>query len=420
MKRVMPTLLMVLLAAAAALAARGNKPARPPEPLKDRLVLFDGKNLDAWKADEEAKKHWAIDGNVLKYDGKNRTLWTKRSFGDFVLKMDWRMTRKCDSGIYLRGSSKAQINIWYWKMGSGEVWGYRTDKRMPEEVRKACTPKKNADKPIGEWNTFVITMTGDRLTVVLNGQEVISNARLPGVPKIGPIALQHHGDPIEFRNITIEPVEGAAPSGMIVPKKKMMLFNGKDLTGWKPFLGRSKVDPKTVWSVVGGVIRCEGRPNGYIRTTAAYANYKLHLEWRWVKRGSNSGVLLHINGPDRVWPKCVEAQLMSRNAGDFFFIGGATCTVGGKKKAGRLPKKGDPSEKPLGQWNSYDITCKGDAIRLVINGELKNEASGVSVTSGTIGLQSEGGPIEFRNVYVEPVEPPKTPAPAPAKKSGAK
>ncbi|HUU92658.1 MAG TPA: DUF1080 domain-containing protein, partial [Phycisphaerae bacterium] len=87
---------------------------------------------------------------------------------------------------------------------SGEVWGYRTDKNQPEAVRQAATPKKVADKPVGQWNTFVITMKGDRLTVVLNGEEVISDAQLPGLKPSGPIALQHHGNPIEFRNILIK------------------------------------------------------------------------------------------------------------------------------------------------------------------------------------------------------------------------
>jgi hypothetical protein len=108
-----------------------------------------------------------------------------------------------DSGIYLRGSSKAQINIWQWPIGSGEIWGYRTDAEMPPEVRAAATPKASADRPVGEWNRFRITLVGDRLTVVLNGQTVIDNCHLPGVPSEGPIALQHHGDPIEFANIFV-------------------------------------------------------------------------------------------------------------------------------------------------------------------------------------------------------------------------
>ena len=109
-----------------------------------------------------------------------------------------------DSGIYLRGSSKSQVNIWCWPAGSGEVYGYRTDPAMPPEVRAGATPKAKADKPIGEWNRFVITMQADRVTVVLNGQTVIEKAQLPDIPKRGRIALQHHGDPIQFANLFVK------------------------------------------------------------------------------------------------------------------------------------------------------------------------------------------------------------------------
>jgi hypothetical protein len=105
-----------------------------------------------------------------------------------------------DSGVYLRGSSKSQVNLWCWPVGSGEVYGYRTDKNMPPEVRAGVTPKVNADKPLGQWNRTIITMKGDRLTVNLNGKTVIENAHLPGVAMRGPIALQHHGDVVQFGN----------------------------------------------------------------------------------------------------------------------------------------------------------------------------------------------------------------------------
>ncbi|MEK6259252.1 MAG: DUF1080 domain-containing protein [Planctomycetota bacterium] len=93
--------------------------------------------------------------------------------------------------------------MWCRPCGSGEVYGYRTDASQPAEVRAGVTPKKVADKPIGQWNRFLITMKGDRRTVRLNGELVIENAQLPGVAPRGPIALQHHGDPIEFASILI-------------------------------------------------------------------------------------------------------------------------------------------------------------------------------------------------------------------------
>ena len=202
--------------------------------------LYNGKNLEGWKQDPGHVGHWQAQGEVLHYDGKStardKNLWSEKSYGDFTLMCDWRWAGKAkqqkmrpvldprtgeakkgpdgkpimvkvddlDSGIYLRGSSKSQVNIWTWPCGSGEVYGYRTQKKYPQAIRAALTPSENADKPIGEWNRFIITMKGDRLTVNLNGKTVIENAQLPGVAKSGPIALQHHGSAIEFRNIRIK------------------------------------------------------------------------------------------------------------------------------------------------------------------------------------------------------------------------
>ncbi len=197
--------------------------------------LFNGKDFAGWKLPEKAKGHWTVKDGVMDYDAKaGTTLWTEASFGDFVLHIEWRMkTAKelygsevdengkpyrfaPDSGIFLRGTAKAQTNIWPNPMGSGEVWGYRTDKKMPQEIRDACVPKVRADKPLGEWNVQEITMKGEHLTVVLNGHEVI-DTDLPGIKPQGPIGLQHHGgfdaktgrwkpasSCIQFRNVYIK------------------------------------------------------------------------------------------------------------------------------------------------------------------------------------------------------------------------
>jgi len=212
--------------------------------------LFNGKDFTGWKVPAGDNGHWKIVDGVIDYDAESeasgdKSLWSEKSFGDFVLRLDWRIKSTpyinpgvpivlmdgshkkdadgkpirlavpdSDSGVYVRGESKAQINIWAWPVGSGEVYGYRMDEKMPAAVRAGVTPKGNADRHIGEWNTFEITMRGDRLTVVLNGEQVIGNAQLPGVPARGPIALQHHGSKkagvwtsppslVQFRNIAI-------------------------------------------------------------------------------------------------------------------------------------------------------------------------------------------------------------------------
>jgi hypothetical protein len=240
-----------------ATAVLGGLAAHAESPPAGFISLFNGKDLSGWKIPAGDNGHWKVVDGTIDCDARSeakvadKSLWTERSFKDFVLLVDWRLKtdepgymnprvkqilpdgshkkksdgkdddltlEDVDSGIYLRGSSKAQVNIWMWPIGSGEVYGYRTDPKMPKAVRAAVTPKKHADNPRGEWNHFEITIKGDRLTVVLNGNEVISNAELPNVSAEGPIALQHHGSHkdgkwtgppslVQFRNIYIKELE---------------------------------------------------------------------------------------------------------------------------------------------------------------------------------------------------------------------
>ena len=200
----------------------------------------------------------------------------------------------------------------------------------------------------------------------------------------------------------------AAESQPVVPKEKIMLWNGADFTGWKLFLPDPAADVSKTWSIGKGVLRCEGKPAGYMRTETPYADYHLHVEWRWPDKPGNNGVLAHMSGADKVWPKSLECQLYAGNAGDFWVIGGvetAEHAKGGSRVKGRRTiKLKASSEKSLGQWNAYDIICKDDWIVVMANGVLQNVATKCSEKGGKICLQSEGAMIEYRNIYIEPVE----------------
>ncbi len=197
--------------------------------------LFNGKNLDGWKHGNSPE--WTASNGILKHSGRPGTpsdLWTEKQYGDVTLVCDWRWSghgplkmqpvvlpdgtnklgkdgkpelvenEELDSGIYLRGNTASQVNLWSWSVGSGEVYGYRTNPAMSAEVRAQVTPKVKADRPVGEWNRTMVTLKGDRLTVSLNGRVVIDNAQLPGVPATGAIGLQHHGSAIDFANLWIK------------------------------------------------------------------------------------------------------------------------------------------------------------------------------------------------------------------------
>jgi hypothetical protein len=202
--------------------------------------------------------------------------------------------------------------------------------------------------------------------------------------------------------------KGALKSGST--GKKTVLWNGQDFTGWQRVVADPTVNVSDVWWVRGEEIYCKGQPNGYLRTDKRYNDYHLHVEWRWPETPGNSGVLLHMNGPDKVWPECIECQLKAGNAGDFVLMNGTGLTVDGadrkdpSKQFVLIAKKAASSEKPAGQWNSYDIHCKGGSIRCYVNGVLQNEGTNASPATGYIGLQSEGSPIEFRNIYILPLD----------------
>ena len=216
-----------------------------------RVPLFTGIDLENWKVPEGDNGHWKVAGEVLDYDALSeaagdKSLWSQREYGNFQLIVDWRIKETpytnpnvaqilpdgseavdaegkpiklsipdSDSGILLRGSSKHQVNIWCWPVGSGEMYGVRRDMNLPKEVRAAVTPRMKADKPIGQWNRFEITVRNETVSVVLNNETVITEATIPGLPLRGPIGLQHHGGKkvgkwtgppslVQFRNVIIK------------------------------------------------------------------------------------------------------------------------------------------------------------------------------------------------------------------------
>lgn len=224
-----------------------------------------------------------------------------------------------------------------------------------------------------------------------------------------------------------------ASTEVLKPAQAIVLFNGHDLSGWVA-VAKDGPPPADTWQVSDGLLTCTGNPNGYLRTKGRYRDYRLTVEWRWVPvpmplnaqgnpRNRNNGVLLHMQLPDAVWPRSLEAQLMETNAGDFFLIGGvetaeharsvaqAVAAAGTDETAlkaarnnRRTPKARPSSEKPVGEWNTYDIICAGDTITVWVNGVEQNRATGVTVSEGHICLQSEGAPIEFRNIKLDPLK----------------
>lgn len=413
----------------------GRVPAAP----SSWRVLFDGTSTDAWRSYKKEtfpEKGWVIEDGALKVQagGGGGDIITKEQYTDFELEFEFKVAKGGNSGVMYRVT---EAYDWPWMTGPEfqilDDAAHNDGKNTLTAVGSvyalyAADDKKRVNAP-GEWNAAAIRLEGGRLTHELNG-DVVVDCRVDGeewkqkiaaskfkdmpgfgIQPRGHIALQDHGDDVWFRKVRIRSLEsrGARAQETGAVQSAGLLFNGKDLTGWTVF---SPEDPGSspVWSVKDGVLVCAGTPAGYIKTEKSYSDFVLTLEWRWnpeTKQAGNSGVLLRVNGEDKVWPRSVEAQLMSGGAGDFWNIGEMKMETDPARLNGRNTKRMHDAEKPVGEWNRYMIQCIGDKVTLKINGALVNEATGVERVAGPIALQSEGTEIHFRNIAIVEVKAPE-------------
>jgi hypothetical protein len=308
----------------------------------------------------------------------------------------------------------------------------RNNKDLTPEQRAAAVPKVHADKPVGQWNSMDVTLVGDRVTVMLNGQVVIENAQIPGIEERGPIGLQHHGGVnrrtgelspasslIQFRSIWIKRLEPkravAKPAARRDAEGFVSLFNGADLAGW--LTGQDNA-----WLVQDGVLTVKREMDGkehnfdYLWTKDTYGDFILDLEFKVVD-GTNSGIFLRTsNLKDPVYTG-IEIQVCNSHG---------RSNVHRRGTAGAIYDCLAPTAnaiKPPGQWNRCRVTCRGPLLEVVLNDEqiidmdldrwttagqnpggttnkfhsaIKNFAR-----VGHIGLQDHGRPVWYRNIRIK-------------------
>jgi hypothetical protein len=199
-------------------------------------------------------------------------------------------------------------------------------------------------------------------------------------------------------------------------KRAIELFNGKDLAGWQHVLAEPEVKMSQVWSVESGIITCQGKPLGALYRGPAVTNFRLAVEYRWPpgSEPGNSGIFSRISEPIKALPCAVEVQLKHGSAGDVLGLQGKPI-AGGQPRffevkkhavAGDIAgvKKMLDAENPPGEWNRVEILAQGERYQVWINGQLVNEVSGVALSSGPVGIQSEGGVVQFRRVTLTPLD----------------
>lgn len=200
------------------------------------------------------------------------------------------------------------------------------------------------------------------------------------------------------------------------------LFNGKDLNNWYSDVPATDKDPNLRKSFIirDGNLVSMGTPEGHLLTKDKYENYRLELEYRFAGKPGNCGVLVHASTPRALYgmfPKSIEVQMMHSNAGDFWCIvedikvENMEARRGPKENWGitegkerRIKNLTDNSEKPLGEWNKMTIECRGDKIKVWVNGDMVNDGFGATAQKGQIALQAEGAEVEFRKVDLTPLK----------------
>lgn len=404
------------------------------EPPDGFTALFNGKNLDGWyghgtedprklwamspeeleahkeKTRDDIARHWRVEDGVLVNDGQGLYATTDRDYADFELLLEYRTVAGADSGIYLRGCP--QVQIWDTTEAGGK-WGIGADKGSGGLWNNSAgapgkDPLKKMDKPFGEWNRLRIGMIGSRVSVQMNGEQIVDFAvmenyferAIPVFPK-GPIQLQTHGGEIRWRNLFIREI-GVEEATEVLEEYDSEgfgdLFNGKDLTGWQKTDGYVVEDRKMACTPEGGVIFTE-KP---------YEDYLLYFEFK-LTEGANNGLAIHYPGEGNPAYTGIELQILDDESPKYAKL--QPWQYHGSAYGIKAAHRG--FQRPAGQWNNQRVTCKGSRITVELNGTVITDVDlaktesidgqdhpGMKRTSGHIGFFGHGSRVEFRRIKI--------------------
>jgi hypothetical protein len=371
---------------------------------------------DLVKAQEEADvkmvENWSVKDGQIVFSGKGHNLVSTKKYKDFEMIVDWLITKEGDSGIYLRGTP--QVQIWDTsrvdvgaQVGSGGLYNNNKD-----NVRD---PLKVADNPVGEWNTFRITMIGENVTVYLNGELVVDNVKMDNfwdrsIPifESGTIELQAHGNELLFRDIYVREIntKHIGLSETEISEGFESLFNGKNLDGWQ--------GNKTDYFAQDGemVVNPARGGHGNIFTEKEYSDFNFRFDFQ-LTPGANNGLGIRAPLAGDAAYEGMELQILDNTAAiyanlqEYQYHGSVYGVIPAKR--GFL--------NPVGDWNSQEVIVKGSKIKVILNGEVildgdlveasKNgtldhrEHPGLLREKGFIGFLGHGSELKFRNLRIK-------------------
>lgn len=397
------------------------------------VPMFNGKDLSGWhglvgnpitrtgmkpkelaakqkEADLKVPGNWSVRDGMIWFTGKGDNLCSVKEYGDFELYLDWRITKDGDSGIYLRGSPQVQI----WDTSRTEAGAQVGSGGLYNNEKNPSAPLKVADNPVGEWNTFRILMTGEKVSVWLNGELVTDNVVLENywnreIPifEKGAVELQAHGTDLNFRDIYIREISPAEYNLTAEEKAEgfVSLFNGRNLDGW--------VGNKTSYTVEDGmiVIKPGDDSGGNLYTGREYSDFNFRFEFQ-LTPGANNGLGIRTPLEGDAAYVGMELQILDNDAAiyadlkPYQYHGSVYGVIPAKR--GFL--------KPVGEWNYEEVIVSGTKVRVILNGTVivdgdiaesrdqgtldGNDHPGLKNRSGHIGFLGHGSVVRFRNIRI--------------------
>lgn len=409
-------------------------------PIKEGYVsLFNGKDLSGWKglvadpikrskmnektlaaeqakADDIMRKGWKASNGEIVFSGKGDNLATVKQYGDFEMLVDWKLENyggiEGDAGIYLRGTPQVQI----WDIANTRVGAQVGSGGLYNNQKNESKPLKVADNATGEWNTFKIKMVGDKVTVWLNGQLVTDNIPLENYwdrnQSIFPteqIELQAHGSVVYYRDLFIKEFPRKQIFKLNDQEKKEgfeVLFDGTNLDKWTENQAYVINDEGYIW------VYPNAKFGGNLYTKEEYSDFVYRFDFK-LTPGANNGVGIRTPLEGDAAYEAMEIQVLDDGAEVYkdlkqYQYHGSIYGVAAAKK-GYL--------KPVGEWNSEEISVKGNRIKVTLNGTVILDADiaeasknvtldgkqhpGLKRSTGHIAFLGHGTEVFFKDIRVK-------------------
>lgn len=363
------------------------------------------------EADKAMLSNWSVKDGLIVFNGEGDNLCSVKDYSDFEMFVDWRISKKGDSGIYLRGCPQVQI----WDTSRTDVGAQVGSGGLYNNQVNTSVPLKVADNPVGEWNTFRILMTGSKVSVWLNGELVTDNVvmenywdRSKPIFDNGPVELQAHGTDLAFRDIMIREIK-SSEYGLSDEEKTqgfVSLFNGRNLDGW--------TGNKVSYGVEDGniVITPGDDSGGNLYTEKEYSDFVFRFEFQ-LTPGANNG--LGIRAPLTGDAAYVGMELQILDNTDPIYADLHPWQYHGSVYGVIPAKRG--FLKPVGEWNYEEVVVKGTRIQVILNntvivdGDIADardhgtidgkDHPGLKNNAGHIGFLGHGSIVRFRNIRIK-------------------